>query len=159
VPYTLYYDSNHCWRRGFSVIILTSYEPISTKLFRPSWTFIRGCKKMKSSVCVPYHYCRLYILWHFHYWFSFLLSLWHWYLWQGIERYLSFLKGTDKLPVCETLGINTCSHHALVLTVFHLLMRCRCTKKLKLYHVDCPSSKVYFLVLFLKFMSNSVFIQ
>jgi hypothetical protein len=47
---------------------------------------------------------------------------------------VTFLKEMDKLPTCESLVINfMANHHALPAMMFHLLRRCSCIRKLKLF--------------------------
>uniref|UniRef100_A0A0A9GGY5 F-box domain-containing protein n=1 Tax=Arundo donax TaxID=35708 RepID=A0A0A9GGY5_ARUDO len=60
---------------------------------------------------------------------------------QGMEGYMSFLKDTDKLPVCETLSVSVVDHHALAPKMFHLLRRCSCIRKLKLHLGHGPPLK------------------
>ncbi|CAN6360707.1 unnamed protein product [Urochloa humidicola] len=62
---------------------------------------------------------------------------------QGIEGYQSFLKDTDKVPVCETLWIVSCmDHHSFASTMMHLLGKWRSIRKLKLHADPQPPSMI-----------------
>ncbi|TKW28390.1 hypothetical protein SEVIR_3G317000v4 [Setaria viridis] len=62
---------------------------------------------------------------------------------QGIEGYQSFLKATDKVPICQTLWIVSCmDHHAFASTTMHLLGKWRCMRKSKLYADPGPPSRI-----------------
>ncbi|CAL4899747.1 unnamed protein product [Urochloa decumbens] len=51
-----------------------------------------------------------------------------------IEGYMAFLEDMDKLPACETLIIHLfMKNHAFAPIMLHLLRRCSCIKKLKLF--------------------------
>jgi hypothetical protein len=53
---------------------------------------------------------------------------------QKIAGYMTFLKEMDKLPICESLLISLMvNHHALPAMMLHLLRRCICIRKLKLF--------------------------
>ncbi|CAD6267203.1 unnamed protein product [Miscanthus lutarioriparius] len=55
-------------------------------------------------------------------------------LYQEIAGYVTFLQEMDKLPICGSLVINfVANHHALSAVMFHLLRRCSCIRKLKLF--------------------------